>query len=214
VERTWLNAWDAFVRDIPLDVLPGYPLWVDAWVDAPVVDDSMPEWKVRFLQQNSDFYRANREFIDAWLGRSWDQNGTRVSQFPASRRKFEWQARRLHPTRKGRTIWNLLIQLRPSGIRVKAADYFPALVAMTQTSIVGQLKRRITPREAAKLQGIPFEPFVRAGLPDSAIYRQLGNAVNVGVVQYVAALLFRAGGESWGEALLPDHEQIKLDPPA
>lgn len=201
VERTWLNAWDSFVRGIDADSLPGFPIWVDAWLYQPQYDADTPAWKVDFLKKNSEFYVTHRAFLDSWLEEGWDERGTKVGDFPLSRRKFEWQARAVHPTREGRTLWDLLIHLRPSGIRVKPADYFPALVAITQTSIVGRLKRRITPREAARLQGIPFEPFERAGLADSEIYRQLGNAVNVGVVQYVASLLFAAAGVSWGSAI-------------
>ncbi len=197
VERTWLTAWDAFVKGDAGDHLPGFPIWVDAWLDRPEVAAETPEWKADYIEKNAAFYRENREFLDSWLTEAWDDDGTTVRQFPQSRRKFEWQARTAHPTRSGRTIWDLLIHLRPSGIRVKPADYFPALVAITQTSIVGELQRRITPREAAKLQGVPYDAFERFGLPDEAIYKQLGNAVNVGVVQYVATALFRRGGVNW-----------------
>jgi DNA (cytosine-5)-methyltransferase 1 len=201
VERTWLDAWEAFVRGVPDDRLPGFPIWVDAWRQEAEYPADTPGWKVDFLEKNAAFYRAHRGFLDAWLDEAWDTRGTRVADFPLSRRKFEWQARSVHPTREDRTIWDLLIHLRPSGIRVKPADYFPALVAITQTSIVGSLRRRITPREAARLQGIRYEPFVKAGLPDPEIYKQLGNAVNVGVVQYAASLLFARGGDVWGGAI-------------
>jgi DNA (cytosine-5)-methyltransferase 1 len=201
VEELWLDAWDAFVRGVPDDHLPGFPIWVDAWRDHAEPDSGTPRWKVEFLEKNAAFYRAHRTFLDEWLEEPWDASGTTVRDFPLSRRKFEWQARAVHPTRRGRTIWDLLIHLRPSGIRVKPADYFPALVAITQTSIVGSLRRRITPREAARLQGIPYKPFELAGLPDQEIYKQLGNAVNVGVVQYVASLLFASSGRSWGSAI-------------
>ena len=201
VERTWLNAWDAFVRGLPDDYLPGFPIWVQAWLEeVPAIDDA-PRWKVDFHEKNAAFYKRHKPFLDQWLKEVWDDAGSTVLDFPLSRRKFEWQARRVHPTRDGRTIWDLLIHLRPSGIRVKPADYFPALVAINQTSIVGELRRRITPREAARLQGIPFDPFERAAASDADIYKQLGNAVNVGVVQYVASLLFAHGGERWGSTL-------------
>jgi DNA (cytosine-5)-methyltransferase 1 len=62
--------------------------------------------------------------------------------------------------------------------------YVPALVAITQTSIVGEKRRRISPREAARLQGLP-DTFSFGDQPASATYKQLGNGVNVGVVWYV-----------------------------
>ena len=65
---------------------------------------------------------------------------------------------------------------------------------MLGPKVTGSGWRRLTPREAARLQGIPFDGFERAGVPDKTIYRQLGNAVNVGVVQHVAKVLFDDGG--------------------
>ncbi len=69
-------------------------------------------------------------------------------RFPPSRRKFEWQAGPHRP------LAETIMHFRPSGIRCKRPDYVPALVAITQTSILGD-RRRLTPRETARLQGLP-----------------------------------------------------------
>jgi DNA (cytosine-5)-methyltransferase 1 len=76
------------------------------------------------------------------------------------------------------------MHFRPSGIRAKKPTYLPALVAITQTSIIGPLKRRLSTREAARLQGFP-DGFSFSDQPDSSTYRQLGNGVNIGVVWHV-----------------------------
>ena len=76
------------------------------------------------------------------------------------------------------------MHLRPSGLRVKQATYVPALVAITQTSILGDRQRRISPREAARLQGLP-EWFDFGDQPDAATYKQMGNGVNVGAAYHV-----------------------------
>ena len=98
-----------------------------------------------------------------------------VKDFPPSRRKLEWQAQDIG------SLWDCLMHFRPSGLRAKPPTYVPALVAITQTSIVGKKRRRLAPREAARLQGFPDE-FSFAGQPDAKTYKQLGNGVNVGVV--------------------------------
>lgn len=113
---------------------------------------------------------------------------------------MSWQARRSHPSRNGRTIHDLVVQMRPSGIHVKPATYLPTLVTIAQTSIVGpkvgQLDefRKLTPGEAARLQGIPCGTSDRAGVTDRAAYKQLGNVVIVGVVALAARALM---GHRW-----------------
>lgn len=198
-EIAWLDAWQAFIQGIPSDDLPGFPIWVDAFTARPVIPAGTPDWKADFLRKNSEFYLKHRKFIRAWLRKSWIQGKAyRVADFPASRRKFEWQARAAQPKHADRDLWKLTIHMRPSGIRVKPATYLPALVAITQTSIIGSRRRRITPVEAARLQGIPDVVFQTAGVDDKVAYKQVGNGVNVGVVQYVASQLFASAGVAWG----------------
>lgn len=206
-EIAWLEAWQAFIQGIPEDSLPGFPIWVDAFKSEPEIPVGTPKWKEIFLQKNSDFYMQHRKFIQSWLRKSWiPGSGYRVSNFPASRRKFEWQARQAQPTRSDRDIWKLTIHLRPSGIRVKPATYLPALVAITQTSIIGSRRRRITPTEAGRLQGLPDHVFQIPGLSSASAYKQAGNGVNVGVVQFAARALFENAGLNWGAPLseIPD----------
>ncbi len=170
-EISWIEAWNDFVRSVPEDPLPGFPIWVDAFKSKARITKDTPGWKADFLSKNSAFYVRNRKVLDAWLERH------PVHEFPPSRRKFEWQARGFE-----RDLWSLVFHLRPSGIRVKGPTYLPALVAITQTSIIGSRRRRITPREAARLQGFP-DTF-RLDEDEKAAYKQLGNAVNVGAVQH------------------------------
>lgn len=198
-EIAWISAWNAFVQGIDEEVLPGFPIWLSAFKARPRIPEDSPIWKRDFLLKNAAFYRRNRVFIDEWRQASWDKRRNyTVDDFPASRQKFEWQARAAQPTRKSRNLWKLTLQFRPSGIRVKPPTYLPALVAITQTSIIGSRRRRITPVEAGRLQGIPNWVFPKAGVDDATAYRQLGNGVNVGVVQYLARLLFEDGGKTWG----------------
>ena len=76
------------------------------------------------------------------------------------------------------------MHFRPSGIRAKRATYLPTLVAITQTSIIGKKKRRISIEEAAHLQGLPTW-FSFDNQKESATFKQLGNGVNVAAVWYV-----------------------------
>jgi DNA (cytosine-5)-methyltransferase 1 len=177
-EIEWVECWADFVRRFRaagVRRLPGFPIWVDDFVleSDLIMEPNMPGWKANFLRKNAQFYTANRHVVDAWLG-AWDG----LDHFPRSRRKFEWQAQ------DEDSLYDCVMHFRPSGIRVKRATYVPALVAITQTSIVGRPLRRLTPREAARLQGLP-DSFEFPGQADAVTYRQLGNGVNVGVVKHV-----------------------------
>lgn len=63
------------------------------------------------------------------------------------------------------------MQFRPSGIRVRATTYRPALVAIKQTSIIGSRSRRITPVEEAGFEGLPDDVFMRSHVDDATADR-------------------------------------------
>lgn len=139
-------------------------------------DDKFPEWKIRFIEQNRAFYRANRDWIDPLL--------PSIRVFPPSLQKLEWNCKG-----DARGIWKYVIQFRASGVRVKRATTAPSLIAMTTTQvpIIGWERRYMTPRECAKLQSME----ALEHLPDSDVraFEALGNAVNVKVVSLVAKAL-------------------------
>jgi DNA (cytosine-5)-methyltransferase 1 len=196
-EATYVKAWDHFVRTIDQPRLPGFPLWAFAFVPQPDIKRGMAEWEVNFRRKNSDFYNSNTEFIDCWLRRKWGPRKLTVAEFPFSRQKLEWQASKYHPRKQGRTLRDLVLQFRPSGIRVKPPTYLPALVAITQTSVVGPALRgpgattyrKLTPREAARLQSLPDTVYSTPVVADHVAFKQLGNAVNVGIVKAAAEVL-------------------------
>ena len=163
----------------PKQNLPGFPIWVDEWKDRAKlrIPSGTPEWKENFLIKNSELYTANKKELDAWL-KKYNQ----LQDFPPSRRKFEWQAQ------DSKSLYDTIMHFRPSGIRAKKATYVPAMVAITQTSIVGKQLRRISIREGSRLQGLP-EWFDFMDQPASATYKQLGNGVNVGAVYNVMKAL-------------------------
>jgi DNA (cytosine-5)-methyltransferase 1 len=178
-EVHWIDAWDEFVQVMRERMdgrrLPGFPIWADSWAGSGGnIDPELPAWKRGHLSKNYDLYARHREFLDPWAEK-W---GVFSSKFPPSRRKLEWQAQDTS------SLWQTVMHFRPSGIRAKRPTYLPALVAITQTSIVGSRERRLSPRETARLQGLP-DTFDFGGQPPAATYRQMGNGVNVGVVWHI-----------------------------
>ena len=180
----WIDNWNAFLQGIKCDKLPGFPIWADslcAMEDNPMIGDwdEMPKWMKNFIKKNSELWEKNQEFIDKWL-----PVAKRNPLFFGSKAKLEWQAGETkHPD-----IWQHIMQIRPSGLRVKPGTYFPALVAITQTSIVGSRKRFLTPRECARLQSFP-DAFI-CDDKNAQAYKQFGNSINVELVKLFALFMF------------------------
>lgn len=172
-----IDLWNEFLQNINVNKLPGFPIWSERLCDLDKAEDLSlyPLWKQNFILKNNELYIGNRQFIDDWLVRA-----KKNPLFFGAKAKLEWQAGQVEKP----DIWQQIFQLRPSGIRVKVNTYFPALVAIVQTSIIGSRKRYLTPRECARLQSFP-ENF----MPDTKqqqAYKQFGNAVNVDCVKLFA----------------------------
>ena len=175
-EEKVLTAWDAFKKGINVSVF-GFPIWVDEF-GLEYDYSSFPEWKQEYVRKNRALYLEHKDFIDNWMKKY------KIKDFKLRDRKFEWQAGNEY-----NSVWETSIQFRQSGIRCKKTDFFPALVAMVQIPIVGKYKRRITPRECARLQSFP-EDFI-INQKDSYAYKQFGNSLNVELVKYYAKQLFK-----------------------
>ncbi len=193
-ERAWIDAWDEWIK-IWYERTggrrpPSFPIWADSWQrfrhvvrifkgvpdyqDLMDADPLLPRWKAGHLAKNYSLYAEHKTWINHWARR----HRVYTDLFPASRRKLEWQAQDTP------RLWDTVMHFRPSGIRAKRPTYIPALVAITQTSIIGPRERRLSPRETARLQGLP-DWFSFGRQRSAATYRQMGNGVNVGAVWHV-----------------------------
>ena len=175
-ENKILTAWNEFKININKDVY-GFPVWVEEF-GKDYDYSSFPDWKQEYVKKNRQLYLENKNFIDKWI-KKYD-----VLNFKLRDKKFEWQAGADY-----KTVWDTSIQLRQSGIRCKKTDYFPALVAIVQTPIIGKYKRRLTPREAARLQSFP-EDFIIDEV-DQHAYKQFGNSLNIELIKFYAKQMFK-----------------------
>ena len=166
-----LTAWDEFYHGIDVKII-GFPVWSN-YFKVKRIDSSFPEWKKDFIRKNINLYERNKDFIDSWL-KKWNN----LKDFTPTEQKFEWQC-----GTSISSIWEGVIQIRPSGVRVKKPDIFQALVALVQTPIIGKYKRRLSVREAARLQSFP-DSFIPDENKQQA-YKQFGNSVNINVVKAV-----------------------------
>ncbi|GAA3510749.1 DNA (cytosine-5-)-methyltransferase [Georgenia daeguensis] len=193
----WLEAWGAVLRAVVEEGLrdgqapfPGHPIWFrvteGAWMNEQLRDARAKKqaWKLDFVKKSLKFLEDHEDALDKSM--AWTRIGNLGHN---SWMKLEWQAG------DARSLDECLIQLRPSGIRIKRDSYTPALVAINQTPILGAERRKLTPYEVGRLQGFPdkvYNAMQRARTVDgkrvpqavNASYKQFGNAVHVGAVQY------------------------------
>ena len=164
------------LNNIDIKVI-GFPIWADFFFDSADTTD-FPKWKLEFVRKNQDLYKRNKSFIDTWINK-YDI----FNSFTPTQRKFEWQA-----GENLKSVYEGLIQFRPSGMRVKIPNTAPALVAMVQTSVIGKYERKISLKESLRLQDFP-EDFDFGKQTQHECYKQLGNSICVKVLEEVTRKL-------------------------
>jgi DNA (cytosine-5)-methyltransferase 1 len=181
-ETMVLQAWDEFYQGITLKVI-GFPIWADYFKYEGDLT-GLPKWKAGFIRKNKQLYESNKEFIDGWLKKYHN-----LEDFTKTHHKMEWQC-----GTEISSVWEGVIQFRPSGIRIKKPDNFQSLVAMVQIPIIGKYRRRLMVEEAARLQSFPVDDKEKPYIPDEnkqQAYKQFGNSVNVEVIKKAAQELFK-----------------------
>ena len=140
-------------------------------------ESQFPKWKIKFIEKNREFYKRHQKWIDEWK--------PKIMEYPSSFQKFEWNCH----GEKNRKLTNYMLQVRPSGVRVKRTTTAPSLVAMTATQvpIIAWEKRYMTPIECKRLQSMDKLQYLPIAI--NKAYEALGNAVNVEVVRRVALSL-------------------------
>lgn len=149
--------------------IPRFPIWTDWWDKIISENDVFYKKYKNWIDKNKDFFNKHRQHLNPWLLES------RNNKFwIGAVRKLEWQC---DETSLTKCLWTF----RGSGIRVRNLSYSPTLVAMAMIPIYGPEWRFLTPRELCRLQDFPssFKPCSNK----KSFYKQIGNSVNVQVIQ-------------------------------
>lgn len=161
-------------------------------------DELFPPWKQQFIRDNRAFFKKYEKELKPVM--------KKIRKLPFSWQKFEWNC-------KGsvRQLDQLILQFRPSGIRVKRPNYFPALVSSTRTQVpvIGWLGRYITASEGARLQSLGS---IKLPENNTAAFRALGNAVNAEVVKRIAERLIDHSSPAQIAEPAPKPKRKKLYP--
>jgi DNA (cytosine-5)-methyltransferase 1 len=179
-QKKALVMWESFLkqyRSFNQANPPGLPMWTEYWRKRNEIriPRDTPAWKRQFIEKNISLFETNQSWISNWKDKYY------LEEFIPSHRKFEWQGK------DSKSIFDCLIQFRPSGIRVKEPTYVPAFVAMAQTPVLGWELRELSENEASRIQGFP-RSFTFQNQKRSLSLKQVGNAVHPGS----AALVFHA----------------------
>jgi DNA (cytosine-5)-methyltransferase 1 len=172
------EVWDRFIKQLieqHIDI-PKFPIWTDWWDNETTEGVFYKKYKT-WIDKNRDFYEKHKSVLKDWL-----ETSRQNRYWFGAVRKLEWQGGTIQPNDGMNTV---LWSARGSGIRIKRLDYIPTLVAMSMIPIYGPESRKLTPRELLRLQSFP-DSFI---FDEKTIYKQVGNAVNVKMIERCAQFL-------------------------
>ena len=173
-ERIW-NAFVKLLIDNNVET-PKFPIWTEYFDVVPPENDPKYVKYKNWIDKNRKLY-TEHPFLRQWL-----VDSRKSERWTGAVRKMEWQTGNFEA---GDCLNRHLWSLRPSGIRVKKADYVPTLVAMNQTPVYGPERRMLSPRELLRCQSFPDD----FQYDESRIFKQVGNAVNVDMIKAAARFL-------------------------
>ena len=172
-----LTAWDEMIQLFDVDEKISPTIMVNEFYKTYTNEEfkELATWRQDYINKNKPLYEKYKVQWDAW----YEKHKVILSKREIYA-KLEWQVGKIKPND---SIFNYFIQFRQSGIRIKKAQYFPTLVAISQIPIYGKEKRYITPKECLRLQSFPDD--FKLLDEDRHAYKQLGNCVNVSNVSNV-----------------------------
>jgi DNA (cytosine-5)-methyltransferase 1 len=178
--RNVFNVWNSFVDILYTNKvdIPKFPIWTDWWDNEFETTEEFYIKYTGWIDKNRQFYQENIHILGRWLLESRANE-----EWTGAVRKLEWQAGNL--TEENNSLSKCLWTARGSGIRVKKCDYIPTLVAMSMIPIYGPKNRKLTAVELLRLQS--FNNNFK--YEEKNIYKQLGNAVNVKMIEQCARFL-------------------------
>ena len=167
---TCLEAWDEIIPIFEIDEKISPTIMINEHYNNHTQEDfdNYADWRKSYINANKPLIEKYRNNWNEWYNKNKE-----ILQKREIYGKLEWQVGKIKPND---SIFNYFIQMRQSGIRVKRAEHFPTLVAISQIPIYGKEKRYITPRECARLQSFPEDYIIDP--EDKNSYKQFGNAVN------------------------------------
>ena len=178
-----LEAWDEMVKVFEVGEKLSPTILIHDYYKTYTDEEfkGLADWRRDYMTKNKPLIEKYKPQFDAWYNKHRELLNKREIYG-----KLEWQ---VGVVKENDSIFNYFSQIRQSGIRVKKAQYFPTLVAISQIPIYGKEKRYITPRECARLQSFPESYIIHKD--DKRSYKQFGNSVNVNNVMNVIKSTFK-----------------------
>ena len=125
-----LNAWEEMIKIFDVGEKISPVIMINEHYNNHSEEDfkNYPKWKKEYITANKPLIEKYRIQWDLWYARHHE-----ILQKREIYGKLEWQVGKIKPND---SIFNYFIQFRQSGIRVKKAEYFPTLVAISQIPIL------------------------------------------------------------------------------